>query len=344
MTPSTADGTLSYLCERDNRMEFTLDWILKAAATVGFIYIILSLFNVHWLLRLRILGSMAVGAILIGFLLWPRIAPVDPFGPVTLFGGLFSPSDVILSALAALIAGAGGCLIAYPFGNVIGLLAVPAGLTVWALRGGTMRLLLLSHSTVQQRLEIYHFLRLEPLFWIVLLLFGAAGVWLASKVIQPKIDILTQDPQKSNSNWTSMIVAVLASVVIVMLTIGLFAQDVSYPDAQIGKVTGQPGTRQVAFAVLASFAVAGFLIKLFLDCDHYLAVAAGPILYFFVISKTCNPQMMQYMSENWAIAYFPNALSAILPIQLIAVAPIGALAGQWLAVKINPQNKLYKVR
>jgi MFS family permease len=204
-----------------------------------------------------------------------------------------------------------------------------------------MRSLLLTHAAYEQRMEVYHFLRLEPLFWIALLLCGAAGVWLARKTIPPKIDPLARDPQKLNSNRIfSMIVAVVASGVVVLLTIGLFAQDVSYPDAQIGKVTGQPGTRQVAFAVLASFTLAGFLIKYFLDCDHYLAVAAGPILYFFVISKTCGPQILQYMSQNWAIAYFPNTLSAILPIQIISVSAIGAMAGQWLAVKYKSSKQV----
>lgn len=322
-------------------MDLTLDWILKTAAAVGFIYILLSLFNIHWLLRLRIIGSMAVGVVLIGFLLWPRVAPVDPLGAVTLLGGSFSALDILLCCAAALITGAGGYLVAYPYGKAMGLLAVPSGLAVWTLRSGTMRSLLLTHSTFQQRLDAYQFLRMESLFWIVLLLCGAAGVWIARKSIPPRVDPLAHDPQKINANRVvSMIVAIVASGVAAMLTIGLFAQDVRYPDAQIGSVTGQPGSRQIAFAVLASFTLAGFLIKYFLDCDHYLAVAAGPILYFVMISRTCSTQILQYMTENWAVTYFPNTLSAILPIQIISLSAVGALAGHWLAVKYKSAKQV----
>ena len=290
-------------------MESTLDWILKIAAAVGFLYLVLSLFNVHWLLRVRILSAMAVGAALIGFLLWMRVAPADPLGPVTLFGTTISWTDGLLCILAAFITGAGGYLVSYPYGKVMGLLAVPTGLGIWALQSGTMRNLLLTRSTLEQRTAVYEFLRLETLFWIALLLFGAAGCFLAGKILPPKVDPLAEDRKKLNPNrFISMIVAVLASFVIAQFAIGLFAQDVRYPDAQIGSVTGQPGSRQIAFAVFASFTIAGFLIKYFLDCDHYLAVAAGPILYYFVISKTCGPDILQYMTENWAVTYFPLSL------------------------------------
>jgi len=277
---------------------------------------------------------MAIGTALIGFLLWPRIAPADPLGAVTLFGPAISGSNVILCFLAAFCAGAGGYLASYPYGKVIGLLAVPTGLGIWALRSGTVRDLLLTHSNFQQRLQVYDFLRLEPIFWIALLLVGAAGVWITGKVLPPKVDPLAQDKKKINPNRLfSMIVAVLASGVIAQLTIGIFAQDVRYPDAQLGSVTGQPGSRQIAFAVFASFTLAGFLIKYFLDCDHYLAVLAGPILYFFILHKTCGPDIVKYMTENWAVAYFPNTICAILPIQIVSFSAIGALAGQGLAVK-----------
>lgn len=315
-------------------MELTLNLILKIVTAVGFIYIVLSLFNVHWLLRVRILASMAVGTALIGFLMWPPLAPADPLGAVTLFSMPISVSNVIFCFLAAFFAGAGGYLVSYPYGKVIGLLAVPTGLGLWALRSGTMRNLLLTHSNFQQRIQVYDFLHLEPLFWITVLLVGAVGVWITGKVVPPKVDPLAQDKKKINPNRIISIgVAILASGVIALLTIGLFAQDVRYPDAQLGSVTGQPASRQIAFAVFASFTLAAFLIKYFVDGDHYLAVVAGPILYFFVLYKTCGPDILQYMTENWAVTYFPNTICAILPIQIVSFSAIGALSGHWLAVK-----------
>jgi hypothetical protein len=310
------------------------------------LYILLSLFNVHWLMRLRILGAMGVGAFLIGFLLWPKIAPIDPFGAVTLYEGAFSSSDILLCLLTSFLAGIGGYLVAYPYGKTVGLLAVPTGLAIWTFQSGTVRSLLLTHSAFEQRLAVYRFFRVETLFWLAMLLCGAAGIWLLSRLLpaqQKNSGGENTQHSPKQPRILSIFIAVLVSIVTVQLTIGLFAQDVRYPDARIGSVMGQPGNRQIAFAVLASFALAGALIKYFLDCEHYWAVLAGPILYAAAISVSCSPQMLQYMTENWAVTYFPTAITAILPIQFVAFSAIGALAGQWLVIKYQSSKNLHKV-
>ncbi len=327
-------------------MHITLEWTLKTAAFVGFLYILLSLFNVHWLMRLRILAAMGVGAFLIGFLLWPKIAPADPLGAVTLYGGDFSTADILLCLLASLIAGAGGCLLAYPYGKTVGLLAVPTGLAVWTFQSGSVRSLLLTHASFEQRLAVYQFLRVETLFWLSLLLCGAAGIRLVSRFLPPaKIPKIpgTSSKKKKPNRTVSILAAVVISIVTVQSTVGLFAQDVRYPDAQIGSVTGQPGNRQIAFAVLASFALAAAAIKYLLDCEHYWAVLAGPILYFIAVSASCSPKMLQYMTETWAVTFFPNTISAILPIQFIPFSAIGALAGEWIVVKYKMAKYLNNV-
>ncbi|HOQ04519.1 MAG TPA: hypothetical protein PKY88_04840 [Anaerohalosphaeraceae bacterium] len=326
-------------------MHITLEWTLKTAAFAGFLYILLSLFNVHWLMRLRILGAMGVGGFLIGFLLWPKIAPIDPLGAVTLYNGAFSLSDILLCMLASLLAGAGGYLIAYPYGKAAGLLSVPTGLAVWTFQSGSVRSLLLTHSAFEERLAVYRFLRIETIFWLAMLLCGAAGIWILSRFLPPKKTLDSSQASSKTKRFPalSILIAVLASVVIVQLTIGLFAQDVRYPDTRIGSVTGQPGNRQIAFAVLASFALAGAVIKYFLDCEHYWAVLSAPLLYAIVISVSCSPQMLQYMTENWAVTYFPNTITAILPVQFISFSAIGALAGQWLIIKYKSAKKLQEV-
>lgn len=322
-------------------MDITLEWTLKVAAFTAFLYILLSLFNVHWLMRIRILGSMAVGAVLIGFLLWPKIAPIDPLGAVSLYGKTFSATDIFLCLLASFLAGAGGCLVAYPYGKTIGLLAVPTGLAVWTFQSGTVHSLLLTHSALEQRLAVYRFFRWEPLFWLALLACGAAGVWLASRFLGPdKTPVVSSGtPKPARTRVVFILVAILASVVTVQLTVGLFAQDVRYPDTRIGSVTGQPGNRQIALALLASFAIAGAAIKHFLDCNHYWAVLAAPILYFIALSVSCGNEILEYMTQNWAVAYFPNAICAILPIQFVSFSAIGALAGEWLVVKYKMTPK-----
>ncbi len=322
-------------------MDITLEWTLKIAGFAGLLYILLSLFNVHWLMRLRILGAMAVGAFIVGFLLWPKIAPTDPLGALTLFGGDFSASDILLCLLASFLAGVGGCLLAYPFGKTAGLLSVPTGLAVWTFQSGNVHSLLLTHSAVEQRLAVYRFFRIETLFWLALLACGAAGIWLTGRFLPSRKTPGIPELSSKNKHLRAVFipVAVLASMVTVQLTIGLFVQDVRYPDTRIGSVIGQPGNRQIALGVLASFALAAALIRHFLDCEHYWAVLSAPILYFVVLSVSCSPQILEYMTKTWAKSYFPNTISAILPIQFITFSAIGALAGEWLVLKYKMSKK-----
>ena len=133
------------------------------------------------LMRLRIAASVAVGVVLIGILGWPIAASSAPLNAVLAadigIGGIITL--VVLSFLTGLIA----YFVSWPYGREIGILAVPSGLTIWAVRSGSMNALLQLNPTVQQRQSIYSSFILDCTFWLVLAAAGFIGVLLAQKII-----------------------------------------------------------------------------------------------------------------------------------------------------------------
>ena len=90
--------------------------------------------NLSWLMKLRIAAAVATGVVLIGFLAWPLVAPAEPFAVVSLLAETISIADTIALAGLAFLAGFMAYFLSWPHGREIGILAVPAGLSVWAVR------------------------------------------------------------------------------------------------------------------------------------------------------------------------------------------------------------------
>ena len=126
--------------------------------------------ELSWPMKIRIAAASAVGVILIGILAWPVAAPADPFGAV-LAGNITFSGRILLVALA-LMAGLISYFVAWPCGREIGILAVPAGLTIWAVRTGNITLIMLANPTAAQRQKIYATLAFEPVFWLALVTAG----------------------------------------------------------------------------------------------------------------------------------------------------------------------------
>ena len=97
--------------------------------------------------KLRIWASLAAGVVLIGILAWPMVAP-GPYGVLSVTTGAVSFSEAIVLALLAVAVGLLGYFVSWPYSREVGILAVPAGLSIWAFRCGEMRSLLLENPTV----------------------------------------------------------------------------------------------------------------------------------------------------------------------------------------------------
>ncbi len=287
------------------------------------------------LTRLRIIAAMAVGIGLLGFLAWPLVKPAEPLGAITLYMGDINLQDAIVCILLAFFAGFLGQLISYPYGRQIGILAVPSGLVAWSLRSGGMSCLLRLNNTLVKRQALYGFLKWEGFFWLAIVFVGWLGVLAGETIFRSKSDpvIGEEDDSSKTNKGLSAVTALIAIIVITQFVIGIFAQDVKMFDAELGSVVGQPGMGQIAFAVFVSFGISAFVVKKFLNISYIFPVVSAALLTLFSIKVYARDDVLAYMVENWPVAFYSRAICAILPIQMVAFAVLGSVAGYWMAIK-----------
>ena len=132
--------------------------------------------------KFRVAVVFAAGIILIGFVAWPIAAPSDPLAPVRA-GDLGISGGFVLLALAC-VTGFVAYFLSWPHGQHIGILAVPAGLSVWALRSGDVTAAIQLNASLAQRQALLGSLRWEPLFWLAAVGAGYSGV-LAARWLRP---------------------------------------------------------------------------------------------------------------------------------------------------------------
>ena len=69
-----------------------------------------------------------------------------------------------------------------------------------------------------------------------------------------------------------------------------------------------------------------------------LAVVALPVIlgasaiYIGTISKFIASDTLAYMVKTWPIDFFPNSIYAILPVQFVPFAVLGAMTGYWISI------------
>ncbi|MCK5174402.1 MAG: hypothetical protein KAR47_13490, partial [Planctomycetes bacterium] len=287
------------------------------------------------LMRLRIAAAMAVGVVLLGILPWSLVRPADSLGAITLCSGDIGVFDALISLALAFLSGFGAYFVSYPYGQEIAPLAAPAGMALWVFRSGDMASLLRVNPAVEDRQAIYGVLKWEGFFWLAIAGAGYFGVVVAMRFFGPQ----SQDdqPEKAHNSCPnrvfSIATAIVATVVITHFLIGILAQDVRRYDSEVGSVVGQPGIGQIVFAVIVSFAIAGWALKEFLDISYIWPCVGAAGLTVFSVHFFAEGEMLTYMAENWPVAFFARATIAILPLQIVSCAAIGSIAGYWLAVK-----------
>ncbi|MHC4571517.1 MAG: hypothetical protein ACYS0C_05525, partial [Planctomycetota bacterium] len=220
--------------------------------------------ELSWLMKLRIAAAVAVGVVLIGVLAWPLAAPAEPFGAV-LADNLSFAGAITLAALAFL-AGFIAYFLSWPHGREIGILAVPSGLAIWAVRCGDMAGLMQANPTLAQRQAIFAALKWEPVFWLAIVAAGFGGILLGQKITAKSEPGKSEDNSNSKLHFClNSLFALAGSVLIAQFCIRIFAQDVRIFDPRLGSVMAQPAIGQIVFAVLVSFGIAAFVFKKFLD-------------------------------------------------------------------------------
>ena len=281
--------------------------------------------ELSWLMKLRIAAVAAVGAALVCGVGWRLAGSSDRIGEIAY--GPVSPL-IVLAFLAGLI----GYFVSWPYGREIGILAAPSGLAIWSFRSGSMANLIQQNPTATQRQELVASLRFEPVFWLIVVAAGFAGVLLAQK-IRPSLKLkkLKEEPHSSAPKHLNAIVALVGSCVIAQFCIRICAQDIKMSDNGLDSVTAQPAAAQIAFAVLVSFGVAAFAVKKFLNVSYlWPALATALVTAFGMHTYAKN---VQYLAQAWPAAFFSDTVASVLPVQMVAFGALGSVAGYWMAIR-----------
>jgi hypothetical protein len=283
-----------------------------------------------WAMKLRITVAGIVGVVLMSILGWRLTEPDVTTGSV-------GYSDIVILVILALLAGFIGYFVSWPYGRHIGILAVPFGLAVWAVRSGSMASLIQLHPTIAQRQELIASLKWEPIIWLVIVGAGCVGPLLCSKKFLKKESNEKKNESKTKPvKYLNPITALAASGIIAQFFLRVFAQDVSLfgtiGDKQIS-VIAQPATGQIVFAALASFGIAAFVVKKFLDVGYLWPILSTFFVTIFALS--IYAKNTPYFASHWPAAFFSNSVVSILPIEMVAYGTLGSIAGFWMAIRFD---------
>ena len=236
----------------------------------------------------------------------------------------------IAEALAAVL-GFAGYFLSWPYGREVGFLAVPAGLSLWAMRSGPIARILASFSEVTQRQSIYADLRWESLYWLSVIVLGWLGARLAFQLKpHPKPPVIQALPEAKKATPLYMILVLLISVILSQFFMKTFVQDVCV-DHML--VVCQPPIRQLVFGITAAFAATAFIIESLFHLTYVWSLPACGLIYIISTITFTKTDIMTQLADNYPAVCLPHAVLSALPIQIVAFGTIGAVIGYWLAVR-----------
>jgi hypothetical protein len=290
------------------------------------------------LMRLRIAAAAATGVVLIGILAWPLASSSEP--PNAVLAGDINIGGLITLTVLAFLTGLIAYFVSWPHGREIGILAVPSGLVIWAVRSASVTTLVQLNPSIEQRRAIFSAFKLDSAFWLALVAAGFIGVLLGQKIMsRPGKPVKEKTSSSKSAQYLSVIIALVGSVFIAQFCIKILAQDVSLLDGKVGSVMAQPSVGQIIFAVFVSFGVAAFIVKKFLDVGYIWPIIATVLLTVFAVSRYAGQDILQYTTEQWPPSFFINSLISILPVQLVAIGTLGSVAGYWMAIRYDYWRK-----
>lgn len=292
--------------------------------------------ELSWLMRVRIAAAALVGICLIGICAWPLAKPSDFYDVISLSAKDMGAVGAAVLVGLAFIAGATAYFVSWPYGREIGILAVPAGLAVWAVRCGNIGSLMQTSHDFSQRQAFLAGFRWEPFFWLAVVAAGFMGVLTSRRISGVRAAACADKKLNRKPNIYLLILAAIAgSVLVAQFCIGVLAKDIQMSDGRMGMVVVQPVIGQIVFAVLVSFGAAGFVCKLFLNVSYIWSAIASAVVsvlvnIFYLQTKT---DLLRDIAGRLPAVVFPNAILAILPVQMVAFGTLGAIAGYWIAVR-----------
>ncbi len=287
--------------------------------------------ELSWINKLRIAAVAALGIVVIGLLAWPLAAPSDPLLPVRAW--FIGPLATVALLGLAFAVGFAGYFIAWPHGREIGILAVPIGLTVWAVRSGTMSALMQVYREAADRRTLEYSLSCEPIYWLLIVAAGFAGV-LAAQFLRPVVTASAQAGPRRDfrdpSAYFNGLAALAVAIVVSHFFIGVFVQNLGMPG-----VVAQPEIGQVVFGVTAAFALAAFVVKKFLNLTYIWPAVASLFITALAQAILYRGDIIQKFAEARPATLFPHSILAVLPVQLVALGTLGSIIGYWMAIRYD---------
>ena len=294
--------------------------------------------ELSWLMKLRITAAAVIGVVLIGIVSWPSQSPPDPYGSLLLKE--IGTNTAVTLLVMAFLAGFISYYAAWPYGREIGILAVPFGLTIWAVRAGTLGGLFQQNPGIIQRQEILSNVKWEPIFWLLVFAVGFAGVLLAQRIGENFKKSKSRKKQEySPGKFASSIVSVFISGVIVVFCLRVFAKGVGVVNTDKELIAVQPIMGQIIFAVLMSFGIAAFVVKTFLKTNYLWPMFACIIVTIYSVNGYMQPSVLESFMNNWPAIFFPDETVTILPVQIVTFGVIGSVIGYWMAVRYHYWRK-----
>ncbi|HDQ72005.1 MAG TPA: hypothetical protein ENN19_07900 [Chloroflexi bacterium] len=287
--------------------------------------------ELSWINKVRIGAVIALGVVVIGVLAWPLAAPNDPMSPVRSSDVSFVGTLGLL--VLAFAVGVASFFVAWPHGREIGILAVPFGLATWAIRSGPMQSLTQTHATAQARQEIVRSLSFEPVYWLLIVAAGFIGVLVAQCICSKQSSKARIASLQSCLKPNAVVIGLFALLIAVLVCgffIGAFAQDLPTSGKS---AAAQPHRGQIVFAGIGAFAVAGFLVKKLFDLSYAWTALAGALVIPFATMAYYRSDMIEKFAETQPATFFPHAIFAVLPVQLVAFGAIGSVIGYWMAIQ-----------
>ncbi len=307
-----------------------MDILLKMAAALAVILVVLSIFSsLTWLMRLRIIAAAAVGMLLIGLAAWRGVQPAGADGIVSFpaMGG------AVILCFLALIAGFVSYFLSWPYGEKIAVLAVPVGLAVWSVRSSNIATLMQKTADAAQRHQVLAQFKWTALLWLIPIAAGFAGMLLGRLLAKGQMSLPSKKSAKDINlgDYASVLTALIGSGLIALFCIKILAQDIRLSDVKLSSVVAQPSSGQIVFAVAASFAVAAFVVNIFLNSSYIWPILATAAMPALCISFYAKAETVAYLAENVPAVFFAHPVVAILPIQMVSYGTLGTIAGYWLA-------------
>ena len=285
--------------------------------------------ELSWRTRLRVVLVMGLGMVVIGLWAWHWVAPNDPMGLVR--ASNMSLTNQLLLLVVAGLLGFVCYYLAWPYGYEVGVLAVPAGLAVWASRSGSVVSLLQAFPTAEHREAVFIGLRWDAFYWLLVVFAGLGGVYLARKLRpSPTLPIKEAYATPKLVAPYGPVAAILASLFVAQFLLNGFAQDVRVTSDMIAS---QPVTRQAAFAIMIAFAGAAYLVRHFLNLSYTWPLLSAAFLYCLGTFVHTRTSVLADLAKQYPAVCLSNALLGILPIQLVAFGSFGTVMGYWLAVR-----------